>query len=81
MNDQELIEYCELHCHTERALFHKAHVRRMFELAGDKKVLERFDALTLPDWVAVHAEAMVPLAHAARRAAQKRGKHETRRQV
>lgn len=35
MNDNELIGYCNIHCETDLALFHKNHVRRMFELAGE----------------------------------------------
>jgi hypothetical protein len=33
MNDTELIDYCDLHAETERALFHASHIKRMFELA------------------------------------------------
>lgn len=31
--DEELIRYCESHCKTERALFHRKHVLRMIELS------------------------------------------------
>ena len=35
MNDDELIGYCSIHCTTERALFHRDHINRMVELAGN----------------------------------------------
>lgn len=34
MTDTELIGYCEIHCTTERALFHSKHINRMAALAG-----------------------------------------------
>lgn len=34
MNDNDLINYCESHCKTERALFSGTDVNRMIELAG-----------------------------------------------
>ncbi len=37
MNDDELINYCNIHARTERALFSKEHVERMFVLAGHEK--------------------------------------------
>jgi hypothetical protein len=36
MTDDELLGYAQLHSRTERALFHKGHVRRLLELAGRK---------------------------------------------
>lgn len=34
MTDAELIGYCEIHCTSDRALFHSNHINRMLELAG-----------------------------------------------
>ena len=33
--DEELIGYCEEHCETPRALFHKNQIAKMLELAGE----------------------------------------------
>jgi hypothetical protein len=67
MTDQELIDYCEEHCRTPMAMFHRNHIRRMFLLADNQSLLERFDALDAPEWFSVHADAMLPLVNAARR--------------
>ncbi len=67
MNDEQLIGYCEEHCRTPLALFHRNHIRRMFVLADNKDLLKRFDALHAPEWFSVHADAMEPLVQAARR--------------
>jgi len=32
--NEELIRYCEQHCKTEVAMFHKSHISRMMLLAG-----------------------------------------------
>lgn len=34
-DDERFIGYCELHSRTERALFHRQHVERLFALAGE----------------------------------------------
>jgi hypothetical protein len=61
MSDEELIGYCALHCKTERALFHRDHVIRIFELAG------QLPRGVIPEWVVLHEEAMMPLVEKARR--------------
>jgi hypothetical protein len=71
MTDQELIDYCDGHCHTPRAMFCRNHIRRMFVLAGNQKLLRKFDLLHAPDWFSVHADAMQPLVDAARRRLEK----------
>lgn len=43
MDGIDLIGYCEIHCHTERALFVGAHVNRMIELAGNPKGFRHVD--------------------------------------
>ena len=48
--DKELIDYCSLHCTTERALFHKDMVSKMFKLAGHDP--NHYD---LPEWLSLHA--------------------------
>jgi hypothetical protein len=79
MTDQELINYCDEHCRTPMALFHRNHIRRMFELADNKKLLRKFDALDAPEWFSVHAEAMEPLVHAARQRQAEGHKHDSAR--
>jgi hypothetical protein len=32
--DEQLLGYCEIHCKTERALFHSDHINRVVDLAG-----------------------------------------------
>ena len=57
-----LINYCEAHCMTERALFHRDHVLEMYQLAGEKPPLDG----DLPEWIACHENSMLPLVRAAR---------------
>ena len=66
MTDEELIGYCELHCTTERALFHVDHLDRMLELAGrpDGYVKTCKDWVT--KWYSVHEDEMLPLCNLAR---------------
>ena len=33
--DEELIGYADIHCDTDLALFHRAHLNRLLALAGD----------------------------------------------
>jgi hypothetical protein len=63
MTDDELIDYCEIHCGTERALFHVSHVERMYRLAGQEHAIPKW----LPSFVSVHPEQMMPLVEAARK--------------
>ncbi len=42
MTDIELIDYCEIHCTTERALFAGKHINRMIELAGNPADFPKF---------------------------------------
>lgn len=62
MTDSELIGYCELHCKTERALFHADHVNRMLELAGHPEGYVH----RVTGWLSVHEEMqrLVDLARA-----------------
>jgi hypothetical protein len=62
--DEDFIDYCRWHSRTDRALFHRDHVKRMAKLAGDEVLAAR--AGTFPEWVAVHEEAMMPLVEKAR---------------
>jgi len=36
-SDESLIGYCEIHCETERALFHVTQINEMIKLAGYPK--------------------------------------------
>jgi hypothetical protein len=38
MNDEDLLDYFEIHSRTERALFHRDMVTRLFELADEDLV-------------------------------------------
>lgn len=49
VDDEELIEYTDSHCRTERALFHRDHVARMYALAGRSVTTE------LPEFVGWHS--------------------------
>jgi hypothetical protein len=52
MTDSELLNYCDLHCETERALFSGEHVNRMIALAGypDNFV----HSINPQEWVSLH---------------------------
>lgn len=50
MTDEELINYTELHSQTERALFHRDHVARMYQLAGRAELPSN-----LPEWIGWHS--------------------------
>lgn len=52
MTDTDLIDYCDLHCETERALFIGRHVNRMLDLAGKPVGFVR----TVPEmkWISMH---------------------------
>ena len=47
--DEELIGYCEIHCQTDVAAFHKAHIRRMMMLAGYAEPELRNEFYTMHD--------------------------------
>ncbi len=61
MTDQAFIDYCAAHCCTERALFARAHVIRIYHLAG-----VRIAGSRLPEWITVRPGIMNPLVAAAR---------------
>lgn len=65
-SDEEFIGYCSLHSRTERALFHRDHVRRMAALAGDEALLERLSAGDAPEWFSVNEYVVAPLVTQAR---------------
>lgn len=46
MSDEDLIGYCEIHCRTQRALFHRDHVNRMLVLAGHPEGFVK----EIPEW-------------------------------
>lgn len=58
--DEGLLGYVWLHSRTERALFHRDHVLRLFKLA---KVKPPDD---LPAWVPMHEDVADPLIKRAR---------------
>jgi hypothetical protein len=35
MTDEEFLGYCDLHCETPVGMFHRKHIARLAELAGD----------------------------------------------
>ncbi len=50
MSDEELINYCAIHCTTERALFHISHVNRMLKLAGREEISQQDHGEWLQLW-------------------------------
>lgn len=63
LTDAELPGYCEIHCRTERALFHSRHLNRMLELAGHPPGYHK----TVPEgWHTVRETTMDPLVKLAR---------------
>jgi hypothetical protein len=62
-SDEDLIDYCASHCKTERALFHREHILRIWRLAGEPPQTNVYD---LPEWVTAHEDSMMPLVTAAR---------------
>jgi hypothetical protein len=63
LTDAELPGYCELHCRTERALFHSKHLNRMLELAGHP---EDYFKTVPKGWHIVREHTMDPLVKLAR---------------
>lgn len=64
LTDEQLINYCELHCRSERALFHADHINRMLELAGHPEGYP----LRVTRWLSAHdgMQELVGLARARR---------------
>ena len=62
MSNEELLGYAELHCKTERALFHADHVNRIIALAGYPDWCVR----EVSGWVSAHEQMqeLVDLARA-----------------
>jgi hypothetical protein len=63
MTNDELIEYCAIHCQTPRALFHRKHIKRMIALAGCSP------GMFLPEFMSMHEdmERLVELARKRKR--------------
>lgn len=61
MSDEELLAYAAIHCHTELALFHVNHVRRILALAGVDRDLAGFSG-----FFPVRPDTMLPLIACAR---------------
>lgn len=64
MTDQELIGYARIHCTTERALFHRDHLRRIFELAGEPGLFEGPPVPEFLAWREVNATPILDKAQA-----------------
>lgn len=63
LTDEQLPDYCETHCRTERALFHSRHLNRMPSLAGHPPDYHK----TVPEgWYTVRENTMDPLVKLAR---------------
>lgn len=58
--DDEVLDYCFHHSRTERALFHRDHIARLYELAGHKL------SGALPEWIVVRPAIIDPLVKTAR---------------
>lgn len=57
MTDDDLPEYCALHCRTPRALFHTSHLRRLFELAGE----EVPEQISRDGFISAYADVLDPV--------------------
>ena len=61
MNDEDLLGYFEIHSRTERALFHRSMVERLWALAG-----EPLEGMYGRQFVEVHSDLADPLVRRAR---------------
>ena len=59
--DDELVDFCEVHCWTPQAKFSRETVGRLFGLAGST-----IRAPQLPEWITVRPPVMAALVRAAR---------------
>jgi len=60
--DEDLLGYCEIHCKTERALFHHTDIERVYALAGCPRTFHP----EYEDFVTVFEDEMMPLIKLAR---------------
>jgi hypothetical protein len=60
MNDEDLLGYFEIHSRTERAMFHRDQIVRLFELAG------RDAPADLIEWMSARYDVVDPLVKEAR---------------
>lgn len=65
--DDELLDFCEVHCFTPQARFRRDTVGRLFKMAGST-----IKASQLPEWVAVEPDVMTALVRAARNEVERR---------
>jgi hypothetical protein len=61
LNDDELLDFCEVHCWTPEAKFHRSTVRRLFRLAGSL-----IDCDRMPEWIVARPAIMNVLVQTAR---------------
>jgi hypothetical protein len=66
MNDQVLIDYATTHCQTERALFHRDHIIRLYKLA-DVTIWEEY----LPQFISWHENEALPILNRAKKELKK----------
>jgi hypothetical protein len=55
----------EIHCETELALFHRAHITQLFAMAGKKEELENLP-YPLPAFISLRPDVALPLVALAR---------------
>lgn len=70
MTDAEFLGYVDLHCRTERALFAREHVDRLYQLAGLPPIrweCRQHGWFAPPSFVAVRPSVANPLIEAARK--------------
>lgn len=58
-NDEELLNYALTHSQTERALFHREHYSRIWDLAG--MLNKQTKRESLPEWMSIHYETIKPI--------------------
>ena len=61
MDDETFLSYCEQHCRTDLARFHREQVERLYTLAGHP-----IGQGSLPEWITVRAAIVDPLVRGAR---------------
>lgn len=64
MDDMEFLGYCEIHCTTPRALFSRAQIDRLLNLAGDRRPIA-WDG-TYPQWIPLREDVVHPMVESAR---------------
>ena len=60
-SDEEFLSYVEIHCKTERAVFHRDMVARLYKMAG-----RQIDEGALKEFIELHEDPALKLVEEAR---------------